>query len=191
MITTTRRIAAIAGATALAVMLIWYFALLRPQTHDVAAAHKAQRAAEQQITQLDSQVSSLEALVKQIPADTARLKAVDAALPDTPSLDTALTALHRAAAATGVALTSVSPSTPSGASGASGSSSSAGRSAPGGPAITLTLNASGSYPQLMSFFRSLASAPRTFVVDSLSLSGGKVLTASVGARVFYAGSPTP
>jgi hypothetical protein len=37
----------------------------------------------------------------------------------------------------------------------------------------------------------LSSAPRTFVVDQLSLSGGAVLNATIGARVFYAGSPTP
>jgi Tfp pilus assembly protein PilO len=190
MITTTRRIAVIAGATALALILVWYFALLRPQTHDIASAHKTHQVAEKQIAQLDSQVSSLQALVKQIPLDKARLQKLQAALPDNPSLDNALKVMHQAAAATGVQLTSVSPSTPAGAASTSGASSAA-QSTPGGPAVTLTLSASGSYPQLMSYFRTLASAPRTFVIDQLSLTSGKVLIANITARVFYAGSPTP
>jgi Tfp pilus assembly protein PilO len=189
MMTTTRKIVAIAAASAVAFVLIWYMALMRPQTHNLAAAHKARAAAEQKIATLDAQLASLRALVKQIPADQARLGKFTAALPDTPSLDTALDQLHQAATGAGVSLSAVSPSTPAVATGAASSSAQA---VSGGPAITLSLTATGSYPELTSFLRSLVTMPRAVVVDSLSLAGeGSQLSANISARIFYAGAPTP
>jgi len=183
MTTSTQRIASVAVAVAIAMILGWYFILWSPQTHDLKSAHQARAAAEQQINQLDSQVSQLDVLVKQIPADTARLKALDNTLPDNPSLDSALDQLHQTAAQTGVLLSSLDPSTPE-----SGSSATP---APGGPAITLGMTATGSYRQLMGFLTDLARMPRALTVDDLTLSGSPELTANITARIFYAGSPTP
>jgi Tfp pilus assembly protein PilO len=186
--TTTRKIVAIAAAGAVALVLIWYVALVRPQAHHLAAAHKAHAAAEQKIATLDAQLAGLRALVKQIPADRARLGAYTAAVPNTPSLDTALNQLQEAAASARVTLSNVSPSTPASATG--GASSSA--QAAGGPAITLGLTAAGSYPALTNFLRATASMPRAVVVDSLSLAGqGSQLSANITARIFYSGARTP
>jgi Tfp pilus assembly protein PilO len=187
----TRKIVAIAAAGAVALVLIWYMALMRPQAHNLAAAHKAHAAAEQKIATLDSQLAGLRALVKQVPADRARLGKYTAAVPDTPSLDTALKQLQQAATSSGVTLSSVGPSTPASTTGGSSSSS---QSAPGGPAITLSMTATGSYPALTNFLRQIASIPRALTVDSLSLASGgsgSELSANIGARIFYTGAPTP
>jgi Tfp pilus assembly protein PilO len=189
MMTSTRKIVAIAAAGAVALILIWYVGLMRPQAHDLAAAHKAHAAAEQKVATLDSQLAGLRALVKQIPADRGRLGAFTAAVPDTPSLDTALNQLHQAATWAGVTLSGVSPSTPAGTTGSASSSTQA---APGGPAITLGLTATGSYPALTNFLRGLATMPRAVVVDNLSLTAaGSQLSATINARIFYTGAPTP
>jgi Tfp pilus assembly protein PilO len=191
MMTSTRKIVAIAAAGAVALVLIWYMALMRPQAHDLAAAHKAHAAAEQKIATLDSQLAGLRTLVKQVPADRARLGTYTAAVPDTPSLDTALNQLQQAATGAGVTLSSVGPSTPAGTTGGSASSSQA---APGGPAITLSMTATGSYQELTTFLRQIASIPRALTVDSLSLAGGgsgSQLSANISARIFYTGAPTP
>jgi Tfp pilus assembly protein PilO len=189
MMTDSRKIVAIAAASAVALVLIWYVALMRPQAHSLAAAHKAHAAAEQKIATLDSQLAGLRALVKQVPADRSRLGQYIAAVPNTPSLDTALNQLQQAATSSGVTLSSVGPSTPAGTTGGSSSSS---QGTPGGPAITLSMTATGSYPALTNFLRATAAMPRALVVDNLSLSGqGSQLSASITARIFYAGSPTP
>lgn len=184
----TRRIVGVTVAAAVVLVVAWYVALMSPQSHHLAAAHTARAAAVQKVGQLNSEVASLQAFVKQIPSDTARLAALQAAFPENPSLDSALNQLHSAAVGAGVKLSSVGPSAP-GVKAASAATS-APQSA-GGPAITLSLNASGSYPEVMTFIRDLDSMPRVLVIDQLSLAGTSQLTATIGARIFYAGSPTP
>jgi Tfp pilus assembly protein PilO len=189
--TSTRRIISVGAAVAILLAAVWYFALWSPQSHSFKAAHAAQAAAEQQVGQLDSQVSGLRVLVHQIPADRAKLLQLDGALPDSPSLDSALLQLQQAAAASGVAVSSVGPAAPAGVGGAPSATASAAATA-GGPAITLTINATGSYAQLLTYLGQLANIPRALVVDHLTISGtGRVLTAAISARIFYAGSPTP
>ncbi|MHB1533825.1 MAG: hypothetical protein ACYC1D_04275, partial [Acidimicrobiales bacterium] len=61
----------------------------------------------------------------------------------------------------------------------------------GPPAIALTMSATGTYGQLMAFMRGLDTLPRAIVVDRLALTGTGQLTASIDARMFYAGQPTP
>ncbi len=186
MIHSTRRIAAAAAAVVVLLVAVWYFAFWGPQNRDLSSAHTARSAAEQQAVQLSGQVAQLRVLVKQIPTDTARLAALEAALPDNPSLDTALKQLHQAATATGVTLTTVGPSAPPGTG-----TGSATTSAPGGPAITLNLTVTGANHNVMSFLTGLSSMSRVLVVDHLALSGTSQLSASIVARVFYAGTPTP
>jgi Tfp pilus assembly protein PilO len=183
----TRKIASIAAVVAVVLVGLWYFALLKPQSHHLATDHKAHAAAEQEIGQLDSTVTQLQALVRQIPADSARLKTLEADLPNNPSLDSALDQLHQVAVATGVAITTLSPSTPA-TPAVSGSASPA---TPGGPAISLSISTTGSYSQVMSFLTALARMPRTLVVDHVTLGAGSQVGASINARIFYVGSPTP
>lgn len=187
MTTFPRRITAVAGAAALVILAIWYFAVWTPQSKQLAAAHKAHAAAEAKVAQLDNQVVQLKSLEKQIPADEASLAVLEQNLPDNPQLDSALNQLNQAAVVAGVNLTTVGPSTPAGASGSS--SASAQKTAE--PSITLSLNATGGSAQVTSFLTQLSHMPRVLVIDHLTVSGASPQTAAITAQIFYAGQPTP
>ncbi|MGH9054517.1 MAG: type 4a pilus biogenesis protein PilO [Acidimicrobiales bacterium] len=175
----TRRIAAIAAGAAVVLLIIWYVAAWRPLSSQLHKAHVAHAAAQVKVQQLGSEVVTLQGLVKQVPADTARLAQLDANIPDTPQLDQALDQLHQVAVTSGVSLTTVGPSSPA-------APAASGAAAPSGPpALTLTLSATGTQQQVMAFLASLATMPRTVVVDHLGLSGSNQVTASISARIFY------
>lgn len=193
MTTHVRRIFAVASVALVVVAAAWYFLLWSPESKKLTQAHAARAAAEGQVSQLTTQEAQLASLLKNLPSDTARLKALEAALPNNPALDSALNALHQTATATGATVLSVGPSTPAGSASANGGSSSA-SATPGGPSVTLQITATGSLPQLENFLSrltNLAETERVFVVDHISISGASVVQASFTARVFYAGQPTP
>ena len=189
MTTFPRRIAAVAGAASLVIIAIWYFTVWSPQSKQLAAAHKAHAAAEAKVAQLDNQVVELKGLEKEIPADEASLAVLEQNLPDNPQLDSALNELHQAAVSAGVTLASVGPSTPAGASGPASGSAPTAKSAE--PSVTLSMSATGGPAQIGSFLAQLAQMPRVLVIDHLTLSGSNPQTASMTARIFYAGQPTP
>jgi Tfp pilus assembly protein PilO len=181
--TAMKRIGVVAGLAALVILVAWYLALFSPQARDLSKAHKDHAAAEQRISQLQSQVVQLNALRAQIPADKAALSVLNAAVPSTPQLDNALRQLQSAATGSGVTLTTVGPSAP-----ATSSTSSAQKTS-GTPSITLNLSASGSYQQLTSFLSRLAAMPRTLVVTTLNIAGtASQLNAQITANIFYTGA---
>lgn len=176
----TRRIGAVTAAAAVVVTLIWYVALFRPQSSHLKSANSAYDQAATQIAQLQAQVSSLEALERQIPADKVKLAALTAALPRTSDLQDALDQLHGLATGVGVQLAAVNPSTD-----ASSSSSS---SASGVRTVKMSLNLTGGYPQMMAFINGLDQMTRTVVVDSAAFgtTPDGSLTTSLSTRIFYA-----
>lgn len=184
----TRRIPMFGGVAALILVVAWYFLLWGPETKNLQAAHKAHANAEQQIGQLQSQVGQLQGWVKQIPADNARFAQLQTELPDNPQIDQALTLIHQAAAVSGVSVTSVTPTAPTGAHGTSPAAS----GSTGAPAIPLSMAVQGGSAQVKAFLAALQALPRTLVIDRVSLSGTSGTTnASISARIFYAGQPTP
>ena len=191
MTTYTKRIGAIATGAALILIVAWALIIYRPQSANLAKAHKDKATAEQQITQLQSQVASLRQIYAHIPADTARYATLSAAIPDNPGLASAITELDKAAATSGLQIKSVNPTPP-----AAPTASPSGASAAGVPTIPISISASGTYEQAQSFMTLLASDPRVFVVNSVSYSSGQgasgtSLTIQMGASIFYAGQPTP
>ena len=183
MMTTNKRVPLIAAGAAVLLIVIWYLMLWSPQAKKLQAAHKAHAAAVQQVAHLQTQEGQLRQLVKQIPADNARFAQLEAAFPNNPQLDQALNLLQQAAAASGVSLSTVTPSSPNSASSTAAKA--------GEPAISLTLSVRGNPAQVSSFLAALASLPRTVVVDSVSLASGSNASATIQARIFYAGQPTP
>jgi Tfp pilus assembly protein PilO len=198
-----KRIGGVTAAVAVVLIAVWYVSLFRPQQHQLASAHKRDAAAAQQIAQLNQQVTSLQALERDIPADTARLKTVNAALPQTEDLQDVFNQLHQAATFSGVELTAVSPAapaslagtgtssaSPSSASSSSASSTSSGSStaAAGTQQVGLTLSLTGTYGATMNFMNDLAHMSRIVVVDGASISptqGGSIGT-TLTTRIFYA-----
>ena len=188
MIPVNRRVPIFGAAAALVLIVTWYLLLWAPQAKDLGKAHKAQAAAEQKAGELQTQLSSLRALTKQIPLDNAKFAQLQAALPDTPQLDQALNLVQQAASGSGVTVTAFNPSNPQ-VGGANGSQAASG---PGGPAINLTLAVKGGFDQIKSFLVALDQLPRVFVVDKLSISNnGPSSTANISARIYYAGKPSP
>ena len=180
---TTRRLGAVTGAAAIVLTLVWYVALFRPQSSRLSKAHTAYAAASAKADDLQTQIGTLEALVRQIPADSARLAQLNAALPAAPDLKGLLTQLDALATRTGVQLTSLSPATASAAAASTSASSSAG----GTQTVTLPMSVSGSYPALTSFLTGLELMPRALTVNSISLSpsGANNMLASLQTKVFY------
>jgi type IV pilus assembly protein PilO len=182
---TIKRIGLVAAGAALFVVVAWYFAFFSPQARNLSAAHKDHAAAEQKVSQLQNQLVQLDALKAQIPADQAALSVLNAAVPPSPQLDSTLIQLHTVATTSGVSLSSVSPSAPPTTASSAQQSSSTQQS--GSPDITLTMSASGSYQQLMTFLTGLASMPRVVVVTSVNITGTSQLTAQIIANIFYTG----
>ncbi len=178
------------GATAAAaavLIVIWYLAVFSPQKHQLANAHRSYTAAAQQVAQLDQQISQLEVVEKQLPADNARLKVLDAAVPHTEDLQDVLVQLHSAATSSGVELTTVSPSAAvSTSSSATGSAATA--TAGGTQQISMGLSISGSFAQVMAFMTDLMHLQRVVVVDTatFSPSTGSTISSSLTTRIFYA-----
>lgn len=181
--TATKRTFGIAAAAAVVILVMWFMVFFRPQSHKLSNLHNQSAQASQQISQLDTEIGQMKALLPLIPADQKALAKLKAAVPDNPSLSDAIDQLHAAATHSGVSLTSIGPSTPSAATGSA-------KTTQGTPAITLSLTAAGTYQQMMAFIDALDSAPRTFVIDRLGLSGAPQLTATMSVRVFYTGTPS-
>ena len=181
---TTKRLGAVTAAAVIIITLIWYVALFRPESARISNAHKAYATATSKASDLQTQVGSLEALVRKVPADTARLAQVKAALPTSADIKDLLTELDGLAGRSGVQLTSLSPSVPSTTAASGAAASGAG----GAQTISLPMSVTGSYPALMSFLTGLENLPRALVVTSISLSpgGASSMTASLSTKIFYA-----
>lgn len=164
------------------IIALWYLAVFSPQSKHLKAAHAAHAAAVAKIGQLTTQVQHLKVLVNEIPSDQAGLAILEQNLPDNPQLDTALNELNQAAIASGVTLQSLAPTNPT----SSGNSAKSGE-----PSVSLSLAAVGTSGQVSGFLTQLYEMPRVVVVDRVALSGTSPQTASIGARIFYAGQPTP
>lgn len=180
---TMKQLATAAGIAAVALLAVWYLALWKPQTHKLAAAHKADAAAQVQISGLHQQVNQLQALEKEIPADKVKLAKYQQAIPTNPELSAAIRSIQAAATTTGVSLNSLAPTVPT-------SNSSSGRgSVSGATTIPVTISAQGTYAGLTAFIQALTSMPRTLVIQSTSLGGkGTTMTLSIAASMFYTGS---
>lgn len=189
---TTQRIGLTTAGAALLLVVVWYFALWSPQGHALTKARAAHAAAESNVSSLHSQISGLQALVRNIPADQQKLATYTAAVPDDPQLASALDQIQAAATASHVLLSSIGPSgAPTGGRGASPA-----QSVNGVPVISVSMSVSGAYPSVMSFISALNHMPRTLVVTTLSLSGSGAaanssLSGSISSDIFYAGQPTP
>lgn len=188
-----RRIFAVAGAAVVVIVALWYVTVWSPQAKNMKTARAAHAAAEAKITNLQSQMIQLRALVKEIPADEANLAALEQNVPDRPQLDAVLQQLHQDGTSSGAQVTTVTPSGVTGASGGATGSSGSGAVVKGGtPSMALSISATGSPAQVTNFLVQLDQMQRTLVIDHIGLTGGtNPVTATIAARVFYAGQPTP
>lgn len=173
------------AAVAIVVVAVWYLALLKPQSHELASARKADAAAKAQQVTLQQQVGALQALEKQIPADQAKYARYQQAIPSTPELSAAIREIQAAANSSGVTMSSLAPVVPTGTN-----SSAAAGTVSGATTIPVSISATGAYGNLTAFVAALNAMPRTFVVQSLNLGGsGGSMSASITGAMFYTGAP--
>jgi len=226
-----RKVLLIAAGTAVALVAVWFLLLWSPQGQKLDAARERQAEAEEANSALALRIERLRDLRARRPELEADRVALRSAVPESPELDDFLLDTDAAADRSGVDITSVSPGKP-----AAAGDDAAGTTAPAAPApapaatapaatdtagatagtppsaISLSLDASGGYFQILDFINRLDDLPRIVVVDSLSLSGGgsgdasasgtgdtaatggtssSELTMSITARMFTTAPPAP
>ena len=188
----SRKVIAIAIAAALAVTGIWYVALWSPQSKSIKAANARTTAAQATQAGLRSDIAVLKKEQAQLPAKQAELVKLKQALPDMPSLDTLIDNVNNAAIGAGVDWQTIAPSKPASYSPGQANAVSTGST----QSITVTMGATGLYPQLLDFVNRLNAMPRLMTVDSFniaSVSGGGKTTVQISTQVFYvptASTPT-
>ena len=205
----SRRALLVGVGGALLVILIWYFLLWSPRNRALEAARERREAAEQQESQLRTEIRRLQAAQREEPIKRAQLEALRSAIPDEANLGQFILDANDAAARSGIEFMSISPTPPAAAAGAGGAPAGGGAppagggatttttarpgAAPGGgpgaqrPAeIRLTVQIKGGYFQVLDFLNRLDALPRLVVTDSLNVTSDPSarLTVSVTARMF-------
>jgi len=182
-----RKVLLIAAAGAVALVAAWFLVLWSPQSSKLDGAQEREEAAADANSALELRIDRLRDLRARRPELEADLVSLQAAVPASPELDSFLLDADAAAERAGVDITSITPAkpaagateettpatTPTTAAGAEATGTT-GEAATGAPpsAITVALDASGGYFQVLDFINRLDDLPRVVVVDSLTLASG-------------------
>ena len=187
-----RRVILVAVAACFLVTGAWYAFLWSPQSSEIQSAKAQATTAEQHKSDLEIKLRGLQSAQKRLPDLKAQLDVLRAALPDGPQLDNAIQTVQDAAKASGVEISSMSPTpltaapkpapAPAAASSSDSSSSSKSTTATTTPApaaattatvpeIKVTIAVSGTYMQTVDFMNRLNGAPRLVVIDAVGMSG--------------------
>ena len=152
------------------IMAAGWFLLVSPQKAH-AKDLQTQAAAQQASTaQAQGQVNQLKQQQKDEPAQQAKLNKIATQIPDNPELPVLIRELSAAAHKTGVSLVSLAPSQPSAVAAAAATS---GGAAPSALAqIPITVQVTGSYFNIESFFRSVEHLDRAMLVSGFSMTPG-------------------
>ena len=182
----SRRALAIGVVAALLVLLLWWFLLWSPQRKKISDARDRRDAAQQQVAQLRVTLSRLQDLKRTEALKRSQIESLRVAVPDQPNLAQFILDANDAANKAGIDFISISPSPPAGA--ATGAPA-------GAPAsITLAMNVTGGYFQVLDFLNRLNDLPRIVVIDNLSLAPGggaaaSDLSVTISARMFTTSAP--
>jgi hypothetical protein len=175
------RVAAVlAGAAVIVVLLVGWFLLVSPQRSKAADLSTKIDATQAQVESTQAYVDS--PATKQAVHDLGRLQKV---LPDNPKISQILRQLSAAAAASGIALTTIGP----GAAVASN----------GGEAVPVSLSVSGHYVNLERFLHLLRTqvvlkgtdikgSGRLYAVENIQFSGGGATASADGTTAASSGS---
>lgn len=197
-----RRALLIGVAGALALLVLWYVVLWSPTASKLDDARERKQTAEEQASQLRSQIQRLRQSQNNQAQQQAKLTAQRASIPDTPKLGEFILDVNDAAVKSGIDFISVAPSVPTAAAAAPAAATTATTvatagtttAAPTGPAeIKLALQIQGGYFQVLDFLNRLDALPRLVVTDSLNVTADNTptarLTVAVTARIFTRAVP--
>jgi Tfp pilus assembly protein PilO len=204
-----RRAVIVGVAGAVVLSLLWFFLLWSPQGKRLDAAEARKATAEQTNSQLQVTLDRLQDLEKRRPELKDQLTQLRRAVPDQPQLARLLLTANDAAEASGVELTTVTPTKPaadaaaaattattaptSGTTGGGGTTTTtaaagsaattpttaAASAAPS--AISLQMEVKGGYFQILDFVNRVNDFPRIVVVDSLDIAEGEGSGSTAGA----------
>jgi Tfp pilus assembly protein PilO len=175
----TRRIV-VAGAVALAVVLLFFLFILKPKFGQISEV-RDQIEAERQTTQtLEIRLRQLQAAQQNQVETTARLAALNRALPANPDLPALIRQLQSTATRSGMDLLSIAPSPPQTLENSTGVN-----------IISVNLQLTGGFFRLESFMTRLEDLPRVVEVTSISVApstdqvtGLVTLTTTVTFRMY-------
>ena len=180
----SRRILAIGAGAAIAIVLLWFLLLWRPQSSRLDEATSRRDAAEAKNGELTLRVDELEDLERRRPELEAQKDELEAAIPAEADLGEFLLQADEAADAADVRVTSIAPSPPA-----------LNESAGGPTVVALTIDVQGGYFEVLDYLNRLDRLPRLVVTDDVGLApageGGSddALTASLTARMFTSEAP--
>jgi len=182
-----QKVAALAVAAAALVLTVWFVAFWGPEGSSLQAAKKAEAQAAAQVASDQAQIALLRADAPKVAREKVVLQKLVQELPDGPSLDQMLITVNRAAAVSGVKLSSVGTPEPSGWGTPPGSATPVTTAGP--QSISLSLGVTGTPARVLRFVSALDTQPRLYVVNSLSLSlppaGHSVISTTLTVQGFY------
>ncbi len=189
-------IAIVAGA--LAVVLLWYFALYKPKGDDLKKANANLTQAEQEHQSLQATLTRLRALAQTRPQQEATLRRLSAAVPETPELAAFILAANQIASQSGIDWLSVAPTPPA-------------ANTTGGPSVVaLSVQIQGGFFQVLDYLNRLEKLERIVVIDTINVAaseptsgsstpgtsssasstGPPTLAATLSARMFTRAAPS-
>jgi Tfp pilus assembly protein PilO len=182
-----QKVAALAVAVIALVLTVWFVAFWRPEGSGLQAAKKAEAQAAEQVASDQAQIAMLRADAPKVAKEKVILQKLLRELPDGPSLDQMLLTINRAAASSGVVLSSVGTPEPSGWGTPPGSTTPV--TVAGPQSISISLGVTGTPARVLRFVSALDAQPRLYVVNSFSLSappaGHSVVSTSLTVQGFY------
>lgn len=175
-----RTLLAVIGG-ALAIILVWWFAVYSPKRSAISSAKSDRAAAEARGRDLEVTVARLKALDRSRPQLEADLRALNAAIPANPDLGTFILSANEIATRAGVDFLSIAPSPPAQSAGAGQPTS-----------IGLSIQVRGNFFAVVDYLNRLEQLERIVVVDTLSLAAQRASAAgTAGATGSTGGTLDP
>jgi type IV pilus assembly protein PilO len=171
--TKTRQWSVFTVIAVLAIIVAGWFLLVSPQRGQVKDLNAQTASQNSANASLQSQVAQLEQQKQGLPAQQRLLDKIATKIPASPELPTLIRQLSAAAKASGVDLVSLAPSPPTAvaATAATGTVAAPATTSPLNQ-IPVTIQVSGSYFNITSFFRSLEKLNRALLVSDFQINPG-------------------
>jgi Tfp pilus assembly protein PilO len=156
----------------------WFMFLWKPAGADLDKARADKVAAEEEQGKLQTRLTHLKKLQENAAVLEQSRSLLATAIPSQDKLDEFIVQVNERAARSGVSFVSIAPSVPAAPEHANASTPSS---------VSMQLQISGDYFQVMRFLEEMRDGPRLFTVDNFSLNpggpGGK-MTATIASRMF-------
>jgi len=152
-----RRMALSVGGIAVLIVLAWWMLIWKPAGNDLAAAEKRADRANEQISQMQVQLSRLEVIRDELPALQSQVQNLRTAIPDSPGLADFLLAAHDAEAASGLEFLTATANEP------------APGPVPGLQVIDVQLTGNGGYYQVLDFVNRLQAMHRIMSIGNITV----------------------